>query len=59
MRLAASTVPQALQHCEVCAGSMTMIRDPYHGALYASMVRIIRGDTSSSDFDAEGMLKRP
>jgi hypothetical protein len=29
MRLAASTVPQALQHCEVSAGSMTMIRDPY------------------------------
>jgi hypothetical protein len=27
MRLAASTVPQALQHCEVSAGSMTMIRD--------------------------------
>jgi hypothetical protein len=29
MRLGASTVPQALQHCEVSAGSMTMIRDPY------------------------------
>ena len=26
-----------------------MIRDPYHGALYSSIVRIIRGDTSGSD----------
>src|ERR1700681_1720297 len=31
------------------AASTTMIRDPYQGALYSSMVRIIRGDTSSSD----------
>jgi hypothetical protein len=28
-RLGASTVPEALQHCEVSAGSMAMIRDPY------------------------------
>jgi hypothetical protein len=48
MRLAASTVPQELQHCEVSAGSTTMIRDPYHGALYYSIVRIIWGETSSS-----------
>jgi hypothetical protein len=47
MRLAALTVSQALQRCDVSAVSTTMIRDP--GALYYSIVRIIRGYTSSSE----------
>jgi hypothetical protein len=33
----------------VCAGSTTISFDPYHWHLYASMVRMIRGETSSSD----------
>lgn len=49
MRLTASTVPQALLHCEVSAGSTATIRKPYHAALYSSMVRAIRSDTSSRD----------
>nr|WP_249209802.1 hypothetical protein [Bradyrhizobium manausense] len=47
MQLAASTAPQALQVCDMCAGSTTVIREPYHVALYSSMVLIVRGETSS------------
>jgi hypothetical protein len=48
MRLAASTVPQAWQHCDVCAGSTTMIRIRTTAPCTPAWVRIIRGDTRAA-----------